>query len=46
VNDFALFAQQMGISYKTLKLYNPWLRQNSLRNKEKKTYNIKLPANK
>jgi membrane-bound lytic murein transglycosylase D len=46
VNDFALFAEQLGISYKTLKLYNPWLRQNYLRNKEKKSYSIKLPANK
>lgn len=46
VNDFAIFAEQMGISYKTLKLYNPWLRQNYLRNKERKEYVLKLPAKK
>jgi membrane-bound lytic murein transglycosylase D len=44
VKDFAEFATQNGINYKTLKLHNPWLRQNYLTNKNAKTYEIKLPA--
>lgn len=44
ITDLAQFAHSHGISYKTLKLYNPWLRQNYLRNKSKTAYTIKLPA--
>ncbi len=43
VEDFANFAKQNGISYKLLKYFNPWLRQNYLKNKKKKTYIIKIP---
>ena len=43
VDDFAVFAKQNGISYKILKYFNPWLRQSYLKNKKKKTYNIKIP---
>ncbi len=44
ITDLATFANSFNISYKELKLYNPWLRQNYLKNKEKKSYEIKLPA--
>ncbi|MFN8777199.1 MAG: lytic transglycosylase domain-containing protein [Flavobacteriales bacterium] len=44
VTDFASFARNQGISYKMLKLYNPWLREGYLKNKGKKTYIIQLPA--
>ncbi|MFZ4785907.1 MAG: lytic transglycosylase domain-containing protein [Flavobacteriales bacterium] len=44
IEDFAEFAAQNGINYKTLKLHNPWLRQNYLTNKNGKIYEIKLPA--
>jgi hypothetical protein len=44
IEDFAAFAQQYSISYKALKLYNPWLRQSYLKNKERKTYTIKIPV--
>ncbi|MFN8699481.1 MAG: lytic transglycosylase domain-containing protein [Flavobacteriales bacterium] len=44
VPDFAVWAKDQGISYKTLKLYNPWLRLNYLRNKERRQYTIRLPA--
>lgn len=44
VEDFAAYAQQNGINYKTLKLYNPWLRQSYLKNKSNKVYEIKIPA--
>lgn len=41
--DFAVFAQENNITYKDLKLYNPWLRQAYLKNKQGKTYEIKIP---
>ncbi|NLJ81830.1 MAG: lytic transglycosylase domain-containing protein [Bacteroidales bacterium] len=40
LTDFAL---QQGISYKTLKDFNPWLRGNSLPNRSRKTYEISIP---
>ena len=43
VEDFADYAKTLGINYKTLKLYNPWLRDTSLKNKSGKTYKIKVP---
>lgn len=43
VTHWADFAAQYGINYKTLKLFNPWLRENKLTNKSKKVYSIKLP---
>ena len=46
VKHFADFAKNEGVDYKTLKLFNPWLRENYLTNKKKKTYIITLPENK
>jgi hypothetical protein len=43
VADFSEYARQNGITYKTLKYYNPWLRDNSLTNKAGRTYSIMLP---
>jgi len=43
VSDFADYATSLGINYRTLKLYNPWLRDNKLNNKKKKVYEIKIP---
>ncbi|MFC2083471.1 lytic transglycosylase domain-containing protein [Bacteroidota bacterium] len=43
VEHFADFAKNHGIDYKTLKYFNPWLRENYLTNKNKNTYHIKLP---
>lgn len=43
VEDFADFAKLHGINYKILKYFNPWLRQNYLKNKKKKTYKIIIP---
>jgi len=43
IDDLADFAKQNEISYKLLKYFNPWLRQNYLKNKKKKTYTIKIP---
>jgi hypothetical protein len=43
VEDFADFASTYGINYYTLKLLNPWLRENFLKNKNGNAYTIKLP---
>ncbi|MEJ5262920.1 MAG: transglycosylase SLT domain-containing protein [Ignavibacterium sp.] len=43
VTDFADYAASLGINYKTLKLFNPWLRDSSLKNKNGKRYTIKIP---
>jgi len=44
IADLAAFAKEQGISYKLLKWYNPWLRENYLRVAEGVTYDIKVPA--
>ena len=43
LGDFAL---KNGISYRTLKVYNPWLRSSKLANAARKTYEIKIPKKK
>ncbi len=43
IKDLAEFAKIHGINYKILKLFNPWLRENFLKNKSGKTYHIKIP---
>lgn len=43
VADFADFAAEHKTTYKIVKLFNPWLREASLSNKEGKTYVVKLP---
>lgn len=43
VTDFADYAISLGINYKTLKLYNPWLRDTALKNKSGIVYKIKVP---
>jgi hypothetical protein len=43
IKDLAIFAQKHGINYKVLKIFNPWLRNNFLPNKNKKTYHIVIP---
>ncbi len=43
INDLATWAKQHGINYPILKEFNPWLRDNVLKNKHKKTYHIKVP---
>ena len=42
VNDWGAFARQHGISYRMLKFYNPWLKENDL-TVIKNTYMIKIP---
>ena len=46
IKNLADFAQEQGITYKTLKRFNPWLRQAYLNNKRHKTYRILIPLQK
>jgi len=43
INDFGIFAFKQNINYKMLKIFNPWLRDNKLTNKNKKEYKILIP---
>jgi peptidoglycan lytic transglycosylase D len=43
IHNIALFAKKFKINYKTLKLHNPWLRENHLNNRSRKKYHIRLP---
>ncbi|MBN4066109.1 transglycosylase SLT domain-containing protein [Candidatus Amoebophilus asiaticus] len=43
VSNFGDFAHNYGISYKMLKIFNPWIRQSYLNNKDGKVYEISLP---
>ena len=44
VTDMADYANSLGVNYFILKMYNPWLRDNALSNKSKKSYSIKIPT--
>lgn len=44
IKSWADFAHKHKTSYKTLKNFNPWLRESYLTNKDKKTYEITLPV--
>ncbi|MCF8246283.1 MAG: transglycosylase SLT domain-containing protein [Saprospiraceae bacterium] len=37
------FAKQFGVSYRMLKVFNPWLKDNKLTNSKRKAYDIKIP---
>jgi hypothetical protein len=43
VPDLNAFAVKNGVSYKTLKDFNPWLRQPKLTNKNKNSYTVVIP---
>lgn len=43
VSDFADWAYEREINYKILKMYNPWLRDIKLTNRNGKVYKIQLP---
>lgn len=44
IPDLADFAKSYNITYKELKLVNPWLRETKLNNKSKKKYTVKIPV--
>ena len=43
IQNISSFAEEQGINYKLLKIFNPWLIQNHLNNKSRKKYQIKIP---
>ena len=43
VDSWADFAIEHDITYKLLKIFNPWLRSNSLKVKKGEVYEIKIP---
>ncbi len=43
VEDWAAWAKSHGISYLTLRNFNPWIRAKSLPNKTGKTYRVEIP---
>jgi hypothetical protein len=44
IENIADFAKQYDITYKELKLVNPWLRETKLNNRSGKKYKIKIPV--
>jgi membrane-bound lytic murein transglycosylase D len=43
ITDFSHVVAKLNTTYKILKIFNPWLREPTLANKDKKTYILKLP---
>ncbi|MBE6288236.1 MAG: lytic transglycosylase domain-containing protein [Mediterranea massiliensis] len=44
IDSLATFAQKHGITYAQLKDANPWLRQENMQNKSRRTYILKIPT--
>jgi len=45
IDDLSAFAKKYGMSYKELKIYNPWMRQAYLPDESRREYQIKIPVN-
>ncbi len=43
IKSWADYAQEHQLTYRMIKEFNPWLRQPDLKNRQKKTYQIKIP---
>ncbi len=43
IKSWATFAKDRQLNYRLIKEFNPWLRQPDLKNKKKKSYQIKIP---
>lgn len=44
ISNIASFSKHMGITYKQLKIHNPWLIENHLNNASRKLYHIVIPT--
>jgi len=44
ISNYTDFALEQGTNYKIFRICNPWLRQRSLKNSNKKTYYFKIPT--
>ena len=43
INNISDFSKNLGLTYKTFKIHNPWLLENHLNNKSRKVYTISIP---
>lgn len=43
IHDLSAFADDYGMNYKELKIYNPWMRQAFLPDESRRVYHIKMP---
>lgn len=43
INDLVAFAKKQGVTFKTLREYNPWLRDDKLMNTSRKVYYFHIP---
>jgi len=43
IPDLIKFSEEVGVNYKTLKYYNPWLRDNQLSNSQNKEFYLSIP---
>jgi len=41
--NWAAFCKEQGVSYRTLKLHNPWILSSKLTNTKRKSYTVRLP---
>lgn len=46
IANLGAFAEEQGISYRKLKIYNPWLLDGHLPNASRRTYELKIPFSK
>jgi hypothetical protein len=44
IKDLVSFAKEQGVDYKTLKIYNPWLRSDKLNVRRNHTYTFRFPV--
>ena len=44
INNISDFSKKFGLTYKALKIHNPWLLENHLNNKSRKVYTISIPS--
>ncbi len=44
INNISDFSKNLGLTYKTFKIHNPWLLENHLNNKSRKVYTISIPS--
>jgi hypothetical protein len=42
--NWVSFAKENNTTYKLLRIYNPWIRDMNLTNKEKRTFDVRIPA--
>jgi hypothetical protein len=43
IRDLVAYAKEQGVDYKTLKIYNPWLRSDKLNVRRNHSYTLRLP---